>query len=91
MVLVGDSGVGKSCLLKRFASNDWDPKFISTIGVDFEIMTLNILDKQIRLQIVESLTFSLSLSPKEPQNRNERELNHTLPIPVGHCGAGTVP
>ena len=52
MVLVGDSGVGKSCLLKRFASNDWDPKFISTIGVDFEILTLNILDKQIRLQIV---------------------------------------
>eukprot|EP00483_Globobulimina_turgida_P000214 UN00214 len=51
MVLVGDSGVGKSCLLKRFASNDWDPKFISTIGVDFEIMTLSLLDKQIRLQI----------------------------------------
>merc|ERR1712176_590861 len=51
MVLVGDSGVGKSCLLKRFASNDWDPKFISTIGVDFEIMTLNLLDKTIRLQI----------------------------------------
>lgn len=53
MVLVGDSGVGKSCLLKRFASNDWDPKFISTIGVDFEIMTLSLLDKQIRLQIVK--------------------------------------
>merc|ERR1712228_488572 len=51
MVLVGDSGVGKSCLLKRFASNDWDPKFISTIGVDFEIMTLSLLNKQIRLQI----------------------------------------
>mmetsp|Transcript_44442 Transcript_44442/g.71182 ORF Transcript_44442/g.71182 Transcript_44442/m.71182 type:complete len:214 (-) Transcript_44442:7-648(-) len=51
MVLVGDSGVGKSCLLKRFASNDWDPKFISTIGVDFEILTLTLLDKQIRLQI----------------------------------------
>lgn len=59
MVLVGDSGVGKSCLLKRFASNEWDSKFISTIGVDFEIMTLNILDKQIRLQIVE---YPLSLS-----------------------------
>lgn len=51
MVLVGDSGVGKSCLLKRFASNDWDPKFISTIGVDFEILTLPLLQKRIRLQI----------------------------------------
>ena len=51
MVLVGDSGVGKSCLLKRFATDDWDPTYISTIGVDFEIMTLNLLDKNVRLQI----------------------------------------
>ena len=54
MVLVGDSGVGKSCLLKRFATNEWDPTYISTIGVDFEILTLNIADKTVRLQIVKT-------------------------------------
>jgi len=51
VVLVGDSGVGKSCLLKRFATSEWDPTYISTIGVDFEILTLNLVDKTVRLQI----------------------------------------
>jgi len=51
MVLVGDSGVGKSCLLKRFASKEWDPQYISTIGVDFEILNLTVHNKNVRLQI----------------------------------------
>eukprot|EP00494_Astrolonche_serrata_P025589 UN25850 len=51
VVMVGDSGVGKSCLLKRFASNEWQDGYISTIGVDFEIVTMKKRDKVIKLQI----------------------------------------
>ena len=35
LVLVGDSGVGKSCLLVRFAEDKYSDNYISTIGVDF--------------------------------------------------------
>jgi Ras-related protein Rab-1A len=51
ILLIGDSGVGKSCLLLRFADDSWTETHISTIGVDFKIKTLNIDGKTVKLQI----------------------------------------
>ena len=52
LLLIGDSGVGKSCLLLRFADDAWSDAYISTIGVDFKIRTLEIDGKVVKLQIV---------------------------------------
>lgn len=41
-LLIGDSGVGKTCVLFRFAENAFNPSFIHTIGIDFKIKTLQI-------------------------------------------------
>ncbi|KAI8555214.1 hypothetical protein RHMOL_Rhmol05G0157500 [Rhododendron molle] len=35
LLLIGDSSVGKSCLLLRFADDSYVDSYISTIGVDF--------------------------------------------------------
>jgi len=50
-VLVGNSGVGKSCLLLRFADDTFSESYISTIGVDFRFKTLSIDGKIVKLQI----------------------------------------
>eukprot|EP00124_Ichthyophonus_hoferi_P004207 Ihof_evm7s437 gene=Ihof_evmTU7s437 len=36
LLLIGDSGVGKSCLLMRFCDDAFTPSFITTIGIDFK-------------------------------------------------------
>jgi len=50
-LLIGDSGVGKSCILLRFADDSFTNNYISTIGVDFKMKTIEKDEKKIKLQI----------------------------------------
>jgi GTPase SAR1 family protein len=50
-VIVGDSSVGKSCLLLRFADDQFNENYMTTIGVDFRFKTVNSNAKNIKLQI----------------------------------------
>ncbi|XP_032417597.1 ras-related protein Rab-8B [Xiphophorus hellerii] len=51
LLLIGDSGVGKTCLLFRFSEDAFNTTFISTIGIDFKIRTVELDGKKIKLQI----------------------------------------
>jgi len=51
LLLIGDSGVGKSCLLLRFSDDAFNTSFITTIGIDFKIRTVEIDGKRCKLQI----------------------------------------
>lgn len=51
LLLIGDSGVGKSCLLLRFSDDSFTPSFITTIGIDFKIKKILLDSKWIKLQI----------------------------------------
>eukprot|EP00002_Diphylleia_rotans_P038953 TRINITY_DN8926_c0_g1_i2.p1 TRINITY_DN8926_c0_g1~~TRINITY_DN8926_c0_g1_i2.p1 ORF type:complete len:100 (-),score=14.07 TRINITY_DN8926_c0_g1_i2:256-555(-) len=52
IVLIGDSGVGKSCLLSRLTDQSFSEGFLSTIGVDLKIKTVERSGKIIKLQMV---------------------------------------
>mmetsp|Transcript_4051 Transcript_4051/g.4673 ORF Transcript_4051/g.4673 Transcript_4051/m.4673 type:complete len:202 (+) Transcript_4051:27-632(+) len=51
LLLIGDSGVGKSCILLRFSDDSFTASFITTIGIDFKIKTIELDGKRIKLQI----------------------------------------
>ena len=46
----------QSCLLLRFADDTYTESYISTIGVDFKIRTIELEGKTVKLQIVCSFT-----------------------------------
>ena len=65
-LLIGNSGVGKSCLLLRFAEDTYTESFISTIGVDFKIRTVEIDGKIIKYKSgiqLDKNVLGLSLHP----------------------------
>ena len=51
IVLVGDSGVGKSCLLSRFAWDQFAVDSKSTIGVEFATKSLEIGSQIVKVQV----------------------------------------
>jgi len=51
IVLIGDSGVGKSNLLSRFTRNEFNLETKSTIGVEFATRSINVEGKTVKAQI----------------------------------------
>lgn len=52
LLIIGDSGVGKTCLLLRFAEDNFTASHLTTIGIDFKIKNIEVDGKDIKLQIV---------------------------------------
>ena len=51
VLLLGNSDVGKSSLILRYVDQVWSDTFVPTIGVDFKVKTLELQNKQIKMQI----------------------------------------
>ena len=51
ILLIGNSGAGKSCILMRYSENQFTNNFYNTIGVDFKVKNLQIDGKDVKLQI----------------------------------------
>ncbi len=49
--MVGDSAVGKSSLLLRFADNEFNENYMITIGVDFRFKSVTVNSRIVKLQI----------------------------------------
>ena len=51
MIIIGDPGVGKSCLTKQAIEDTFDEAYSATVGFEFITLNLKIDDKIIKLQI----------------------------------------
>lgn len=49
IVLIGDAGVGKTCIVQRFRTGTFVERHGSTIGVDFTMKTLHLDGKRIKV------------------------------------------
>ncbi|KAH0789581.1 ras-related protein Rab-13 [Histomonas meleagridis] len=51
LLILGESAVGKSCLLLRFVDDKFNETFLTTIGIDFKVRHMEIDGKKVKLQI----------------------------------------
>jgi hypothetical protein len=65
MLLIGSSGVGKSCLLLRYCDDSFAENYVSTMGVDFKIRTIETVDAVIKLQIWDTAG-QVRCAPRQP-------------------------
>ena len=48
LLIIGESGVGKTCLLLRFTDDSFTANHLTTIGIDFKIKIIKLEDKLIK-------------------------------------------
>ena len=51
MIIIGDPGVGKSCLTTQVIKSDFDDAYSATIGFEFVTLNLKLDEKRIKMQI----------------------------------------
>uniref|UniRef100_A0A667XVN4 Ras-related protein Rab-19-like n=1 Tax=Myripristis murdjan TaxID=586833 RepID=A0A667XVN4_9TELE len=51
IILIGDSNVGKTCVVQNFKSGVFSERQQNTIGVDFTVRTLDIEGKKVKMQV----------------------------------------
>ncbi|RWW11363.1 hypothetical protein BHE74_00013989, partial [Ensete ventricosum] len=78
VVLIGDSGVGKSNILSRFTRNEFCLESKSTIGVEFATRTLQVSDLAIRLLLLDAPLIIVN---------KERDLFRDRVSSFGSCGS----
>ena len=65
LIIIGDTGVGKSCLMKRVMDNEFKQEHQVTIGVEFGSFGLKINNQVIKLQIWDTVSKSLVINSFE--------------------------
>ena len=51
LLIVGNSSVGKSAILLRFADDKYDESYVSTIGIDFKVRSIDLDGTRVKMQI----------------------------------------
>ncbi len=51
VLMIGESGVGKTCLIQRFNKNEFSMNHLSTIAIDFKLKVMEIRGSKLKMQI----------------------------------------
>jgi small GTP-binding protein len=51
LIVIGDSGVGKTNILLRYCDSDFKSNYVATIGVDFKVKPIAVDGRKLKLQI----------------------------------------
>ncbi|KAL7713890.1 Sphingomyelin phosphodiesterase [Entamoeba marina] len=51
ILIIGESGVGKTAIMQRFCENTFEPVYISTVGVDFKPKVIKVGNKTVKMQL----------------------------------------
>ena len=90
-IIIGDTGVGKSCMLLQFIDDRFRLKHEPTIGVEFGAKNVTAKGKQVKLQVWDTVTvllFRRGRSPSDPSPeatialRRERSSSTTSPTEI---------
>ena len=81
ILIIGNSSVGKTSFLFRYADDSFTPAFVSTVGIDFKVKTIYRNDKRIKLQIwVRALRQAMGAGGRD------RTWTSSMASIVDHCG-----
>lgn len=78
------AGVGKTCLLLRYANDSFSSTFITTIGIDFKIKTIEIDGKRVKLQASRVPQWPCPASRRWPRTKREH-LQWAKPLHLYEC------
>ena len=81
LLIIGESGVGKSSLLLRFTDDAFDPEQAATIGVDFKVKTVNVNASKVTIHCNKRRT-----GMKIPKNDIGKVFISTCIIIIGEAG-----
>ena len=51
VLMIGESGVGKTCIIQRFNKNEFSMNHLSTIAIDFKLKLLEVKGTKLKMQI----------------------------------------
>lgn len=51
LLTIGDSSIGKSSAISRYAADEFDMEYVATVGIDFRVKSLELDGRQVQVQI----------------------------------------
>ena len=54
ILLIGESSVGKTCLIKRYMDGTFKENFVTTVGMDYKVKRITLNNKQYDLEIIDT-------------------------------------